>query len=94
MAANQTLESNQYKTVINLKKARSHLIRIEQMLSENCDYIELMQQNLAVIGLLKSAQKMLMEDYLHQCLKSTLTTKNNRNQIVEEILTVTKLLKR
>ena len=55
--------------LINFKKAHSHLAKIIAMV-ENGEYcIDVMQQNLAVIGILKSAHQMLMENHLKSCLK-------------------------
>ena len=55
--------------------------------------INIMQQNLAVIGLLRSAHEMLMENHLNSCFKNAMASKNERkkNQMTEEILKVTKL---
>lgn len=84
---------NQQKTIINLKKAQSLLSRIITM-TENQDYcIDIMQQNLAVIGLLKSAHQMLMEGHLNHCFKSAMASSNEKKkqEMIDEILTVTKL---
>jgi DNA-binding FrmR family transcriptional regulator len=61
---------------------------------ENDEYcIDIMQQNLATIGLLKSAQQMLMENHLNTCFKKAMSTKNEKRkkEMVQEILKVTKL---
>jgi DNA-binding FrmR family transcriptional regulator len=52
-----------------------------------------MQQNLAVIGLLKSAHQMLMENHLHKCFKSAMKTNNEKKkeEMTEEILKVIKI---
>jgi DNA-binding FrmR family transcriptional regulator len=52
-----------------------------------------MQQNLAVIGLLKSAHQKLMENHLNTCFKNAMAAKNEelKAKMVEEILTVNKL---
>jgi len=93
MAHDHSKHVNQDKTLINFKKAQTHLARIQKML-ENGEYcIDIMQQNLAVIGLLKSAHQMLMEDHLHACFDSAMKSNNNqtKSRMTEEILTVTKL---
>ncbi len=80
------------KTLINFKKARTHLEKIIKMVegSEYC--IDIMQQNLAVMGLLKSAQQMLMEGHLNSCFKDAMKTKNvaRQQKMVKEILAVSK----
>lgn len=81
------------KTVVNFKKAQSLLSKIIKMTEGNAYCIDIMQQNLAVIGLLKSAHQMLMEGHLHNCFKKAMATNNERRkrEMIEEILKVTKL---
>lgn len=82
------------KTLINFKKAHSLLDKIIQMV-ENGEYcIDIMQQNLAAIGLLKSAHQMLMESHLNTCFKKAMQTNNEKRkkEMIDEILKVTKLL--
>jgi DNA-binding FrmR family transcriptional regulator len=52
-----------------------------------------MQQNLAVIGLLKSAHQQLMENHLNTCFKKAMKTRNEKRiqEMIDEILKVTKL---
>jgi DNA-binding FrmR family transcriptional regulator len=81
------------KTLINFKKAGSLLQKITEM-TENGEYcINIMQQNLAVIGLLRSANEMLMENHLNTCFKMAMAAKNDKKkkQMTEEILKVTNL---
>jgi DNA-binding FrmR family transcriptional regulator len=81
------------KSSINFKKAQSLISRIIKMIEEDKYCIDIMQQNLAVIGLLKSAHQMLMENHLNTCFKKAMTTKNEKRkkEMVQEILKVTKL---
>lgn len=61
---------------------------------ENDNYcIDIMQQNLAAIGLLRSAHQMLMEKHLNTCFKKAMGTKNEKRkqEMTDEILKVTKL---
>lgn len=77
----------------NFKKTKSLLEKIIEML-ENDEYcIDIMQQNLAAIGLLKSAHQSLMEDHLHHCFAKAINSKQEKKKLemVEEILKVTKL---
>jgi len=81
------------KILINFKKAKSLIAKIIKMV-ENDEYcIDIMQQNLATIGLLKSAHQMLMENHLNTCFKKAMSTKNEKRkkEMVQEILKVTKL---
>lgn len=81
-------------TLINFKKAHSLLARIAKMVEADEYCVNIMQQNLAVIGLLKSAHEMLMENHLNTCFKTAMGTKNEKRkrEMTEEILKVTKLV--
>ncbi len=86
-------KSKKKKTIIGFKKASSLLARIINMVEEDHYCIDVMQQNLAVIGLLRSAHEMLMANHLNTCFKSAMATKNEKKkkQMTEEILKVTNL---
>lgn len=87
------MDAKNEKTLINFKKARSHIDKIINML-ENGEYcINVMQQNLAVIGLLKSAHQMLMEGHLNTCFKNAMKTNNEKRkqEMIQEILKVSKI---
>ncbi|MBU4210367.1 metal-sensing transcriptional repressor [Patescibacteria group bacterium] len=81
------------KTIVNFKKAQSLLAKIMKMVEDNEYCIDIMQQNLAVVGLLKSAHQMLMEGHLNTCFKKAMQTKNEKRkqEMTQEILKVTKL---
>lgn len=79
--------------LINFKKAQSLISKIIKMVEANEYCIDVMQQNSAAIGLLKSAHQMLMEKHLNTCFKRAMETKNERKkqEMIDEILKVTKL---
>ncbi len=81
------------KTLINFKKAQSLILKIIKMIEADEYCIDIMQQNSAVIGLLKSAHQMLMENHLNTCFKRAMETKNEKRkqEMTQEILKVTKL---
>jgi len=81
------------KALINFKKAQSSISKIIKMIEEDKYCIDVMQQNLAVLGLLKSAHQMLMENHLNTCFKKAMVTKNEKRkqEMTGEILKVTKL---
>ena len=87
-------EHSHDKVIINFKKAQTHIKKIQQMLESHEYCVDIMQQNLAVIGLLKSAHQMLMEDHLHSCFSNAMKTTNEKRQqeMVEEILKVSKIV--
>jgi len=81
------------KALINFKKTKSLMEKIIMMTEADEYCINVMQQNLAAIGLLRSAHEMLMENHLNTCFRSAMQTKNvkKQNDMTVEILKVTKL---
>jgi len=55
--------------------------------------MDIMQQNLAVIGLLKSAHLILLENHLRHCFSNAIKSENlsRKEEMIDEILKVTKL---
>jgi DNA-binding FrmR family transcriptional regulator len=88
------MKNAKQNTLINFKKAHSLLGKIIKMVEANEYCIDIMQQNLAAIGLLKSAHQMLMENHLNTCFRTAMGTKNKKRkqEMTQEILRVTKLL--
>lgn len=78
---------------MNFKKAHGHIRKIIKMVEEKEYCIDIMQQNLAVIGLLKSAHQMLMEGHLNNCFMNAMKTDNQKRKqsMVNEILKVSKI---
>ncbi|MFA5109563.1 MAG: metal-sensing transcriptional repressor [Patescibacteria group bacterium] len=87
------MKTQKEKTLINLKKAQSLITKIIKMSEDGCYCIDIMQQNLAVIGLLRSVHEMLMENHLNTCFRKALTSGNEKKkkEMTEEILKVTNL---
>ena len=81
------------KTLINFKKASSLLNKIIKMSEEDTYCMDIMQQNLAVIGLLRSAHEMLMENHLNTCFRKAMASNNEKKkkEMTDEILKVTNL---
>ena len=81
------------KTLVNFKKAKTSLEKIITMVEDDRYCIDIMQQNLAVIGLLRSAHQMLMEGHLDSCFRSALDSGNGKKkqEMTDEILRVSKL---
>lgn len=84
------------QTLINFKKARSHIDKITKMIEDGEYCIDIMQQNLAVLGLLKSAQQQLMEGHLNSCFKNAMTSasEKKKEKMIDEILKVSKFVNR
>ena len=90
------ITKNKEKVAISFKKAHSLLAKIIDMTEKDVYCMDIMQQNLAVIGLLRSAHEMLMETHLNFCFRNAMASKNERRkkQMTEEILRVNKLFNR
>lgn len=88
-----SMTSPKENLLINFKKAGSSIDKIITMAEEGRYCIDIMQQNLAVIGLLKSAHQMLMENHLNTCFKTAMAAKNEKRkqEMIAEILKVTKI---
>ncbi|MCX6713042.1 MAG: metal-sensing transcriptional repressor [Candidatus Vogelbacteria bacterium] len=86
------MAQNNDSILLNFKKASSHLNKLTQMLQNGEYCVDIMQQNLAVIGLLKSAHQMLMEGHLNSCFKNAMSTasETKKQQMIDEILKVSK----
>ena len=90
--SNNNIESKN-NSLINFKKSKGLLEKIIKMVEEKEYCIDIMQQNLAVIGMLKSAHQILMENHLHNCFTKAIQSKQDKRKLemIEEILKVTKL---
>ncbi len=87
------MEDKKQNTLVNFKKARSHIGKIMNMVEEDEYCIDIMQQNLAVIGLLRAAHRELMENHLETCFRGAFEAKDEerKEEMIREILQVTKL---
>ena len=81
--------------VTALKKASTHLSNVIRMVEGKEYCIDILQQNLAVIGLLRSANNKLMERHLNSCFANVMkgTNENRKQEMIEEILAINKLSK-
>ncbi len=83
---------NKKQALISLKKARTSIDKIINMIEEDTYCIDVIQQNLAAIWLVKSANVKLLESHLSCCFTSA--AKNNDeerlNEMIWEVLTIVK----
>lgn len=86
-------QNNKAAAQLNFKKARGHLVKVISMVEKDAYCIDIMQQNLAVIGLLKSAHQMMMTNHLATCFKTAMESTNEKKKqvMIDEILKVTKI---
>ncbi len=81
------------KTLISMRKAQSLLKKIESMIEEDRYCVDIMQQNLAVMGLLRSAHQMLLEQHLSSCFRVAMESGSSQKKqaMITEILKVSHL---
>lgn len=86
------MEQNK-KITVTLKKASTHLKRVIEMLERGEYCIDILQQNLAVIGLLRSANKEILGRHLQSCFAQAMkgTNETRKKEMIEEILHINKL---
>jgi len=89
------LSSTDKEILTALRKAQSHLGKVIQMVEKKEYCIAIMQQNLAVIGLLKSANTKLLERHLNSCFATAMRGTNERRKqtMIGEILSISKMQK-
>jgi len=80
---------------IALKKAQSHLGNVIKMVFEKEYCINILQQNLAVIGLLKSANDKLLARHLNSCFINAMkgTNEKRKQEMIDEILKINKSIR-
>ena len=88
------MKNNKEKVIINLKKARSLIKKQIEMIEEDEYCIDIMQQNLAVMGMLKSSHEKLMKNHLNTCFRDAMETDNEekKKEMIDEIVKVMRFL--
>ena len=83
---------NRDKVEIALKKANSLILKIIKMLDQDKYCIDIIQQILAVIGLLRSANLQLLEGHINNCVKDAAVQKDMKklDAMMKELVTVMK----
>lgn len=86
-------KSHKQSIIISFKKARSLLDTIITMVEQDEYCVDIMQQNLAAIGLLKSAHEQVMKDHLETCFVEGVQKGGAKKQkeLIEELQTLMKL---
>ncbi len=85
--------STKKQTLTALRKAQSLVKKIIQMIESDVYCIRVMEQNLAVVGLLRSAHQKLLENHLNTCFREAIDSRNGKRkqEMIKEILKVVKL---
>lgn len=96
MRSSKLEKNHKQKALLNLKKAQSHLGKIMKMVEDDEYCVDIMQQVLAVIGLLRSSHEKLMANHLNTCFRKAMESKNERKkkEMIEEILKIVRLYNR
>ena len=86
------LAQHKKKALVSLKKTRSLLDKIIKMSEEDKYCVDIIQQNMAAIGLLKHAHHTLFEGHMRSCFKTAFESKNRKRQqqVIDEIMQITK----
>lgn len=80
------------KALISLKKASSNIRKVLMMLEEKRPPIDLLQMNAAILGLLRSVQRRIIQSYVEERLKSASQLKKSKlsKKLLEEIIELVK----
>jgi len=83
------------KILTALKKAKSHLDKVITMVEDGEYCVDIMQQNLAVFGLLKSANARVLERHLETCFATAMrgADEKKKKKMIEEVLRIDKMSK-
>jgi len=79
------------KLVIAMKKAKTSLEKVMKMIEGGHYCIDIIQQNLAVIGLLRSANMELLSGHINTCVKNA--AKKGGKELDDKMVELIKVLK-
>ena len=84
---------NKDKVMIAIKKANTLQRKILTMLEDDKYCIDIIQQNLAVIGLIKSANLLLLQGHINHCVKNAAKEKSPKklDNMMAELIRVMEL---
>lgn len=84
---------NKDKVSIALKKSNSLLQKIQKMIDDDRYCIDVIQQVLAAMGLLRSINELLLEGHMNNCYKNAINSKNTKRQkeMIDELIKVMKI---
>jgi DNA-binding FrmR family transcriptional regulator len=86
------MSQNKDKVLIAMKKAKTSLEKVMKMIEEDKYCIDVIQQNLAVIGLLKAANSRLLEGHVDCCIK-TACSKGDKKDIENKMTELINVIK-
>lgn len=88
--------NNRREASISLKKAQTHINKVLKMIEDEEYCIDILQQILAVNGLIKSASEKILKNHLDHCFSEGMKTDNQERkaELINEVLSVVDLGKR
>jgi len=83
---------NRKKEITALKKALGSVTKVLTMIENDTYCIDVIQQNLATIGLLKSVNEQLLAGHLQCCFKNAMGSEDEskKEEMIQELLKVMK----
>lgn len=89
-------KSSKKEAVTSLKKAQTHINKVLKMIEDDEYCIDVLQQMLAVNGLVKSASNKILKDHLDHCFSEGMKSDDpkKRDELIAEVLSVVDLEKR
>jgi DNA-binding FrmR family transcriptional regulator len=81
-------ENHRRSLSLKVKKAQGQLAKVATMIEQEEYCIDIIHQNLAVIGLLKSTQQDLLAHHLRHCFQTGLNDPRRHRQMIDELLKV------
>lgn len=84
------------QAAIALKKAKTHINNILDMIENDSYCIDVMTQLASVTGLLKSASDKMLKNHMRTCFKDGMSTQNEtkKEKLIQEVLEVVNLAER
>lgn len=76
------------KILRQLKQAQGMVNKVITMIETDQYCIDILQQNLAAIGFLKSTNKLITSNHLNSCFKNGMASKDNKKQkqLIDELM--------
>ncbi|MBK8204758.1 MAG: metal-sensitive transcriptional regulator [Bdellovibrionales bacterium] len=74
------------ETLVRIKRASGHLRKVETMVSDGAECVEVLQQLSAVISALESCRISLLQDHFRSCI--TPAIRNDSQYLIKDLETV------
>lgn len=83
-------KENKQQALNHLKRAEGMIRKVTSMVEEGRYCIDVLQQSLAVIGFMKSANRVILENHLKECFREGMASKSRKKQdeLIDELLRI------